>query len=80
MLNLLFGSNNSSGENSSISRKKVFNISSILLLNVDIAEGEKFLKNNPNKKEAHKLKDQIIQLNRYISVIELCPIILYHFP
>lgn len=40
-------------------------------LNVDIAEGEKFLKNNPNKKEAHKLKDQIIQLNRKLEKLQL---------
>ena len=33
-------------------------------INLDIIEGEKFLKNNPNKREAHKLKEQILQLNR----------------
>lgn len=40
-------------------------------LNVDISEGEKLLKNNPNKKEAHKLKDQIIQLNRRKEQLQL---------
>jgi intraflagellar transport protein 74 len=40
-------------------------------LNVDIVEGEKFLKNNPNKKEAHKLNDQIIQLNRKKELLQL---------
>lgn len=40
-------------------------------LNVDIIEGEKFLKNNPNKKEAHKLKDQIIQLSRKKDQLQL---------
>jgi TolA-binding protein len=40
-------------------------------LNVDIIEGEKFLRNNPNKKEAHKIKDQIIQLNRKKEQLQL---------
>lgn len=40
-------------------------------LNLDIIEGEKFLKNNPNKREAHKLKDQIIQLNRRRDDLQL---------
>lgn len=43
----------------------------ITRLNVDIIEGEKFLRNNPNKKEAHKLKDQIIQLNRKKEQLQL---------
>ena len=36
----------------------------ITKLNIDILEGEKFLRNNPNKKEEHKLRDQILQLIR----------------
>jgi hypothetical protein len=39
--------------------------------NADLQEGENMLKNNPNKKEAHKIKDQINQLYRKKEELEL---------
>lgn len=45
--------------------KRIYEVKDeITKMNVDIVEGEKFLKNNPNKKEAHKLKEQILLLNQ----------------
>lgn len=59
-------------EENSILFKRIYELrDEMARLNVDIAEGEKFLKNNPNKKEAHKLKDQIIQLNRKLEKLQL---------
>jgi len=40
-------------------------------LNIEILEGENLLRNNPNKKEAHKLKDGINQLLRKKEELEL---------
>lgn len=40
-------------------------------INVEILEGENLLKNNPNKKEAHKLKDAINQMLRKKEELEL---------
>jgi hypothetical protein len=40
-------------------------------LNANIAEGENLLRNNPNKKEAHKIKDQINQMLRKKEELEL---------
>lgn len=40
-------------------------------LNMDIVEGERFLKNNPNKKEAHRLKEQIFQIIRKRDDLQL---------
>lgn len=40
-------------------------------LNVDLIDGENLLKNNPNKREAHKLKDSINQLLRKKEELEL---------
>jgi intraflagellar transport protein 74 len=38
--------------------------------NLEIAEGENLLKNNPNKREAHKTKDQTNQYMRQIQKLE----------
>lgn len=40
-------------------------------INSDILEGENLLKNNPNKKEAHKTKDQINLMLRKKEELEL---------
>jgi len=40
-------------------------------LNSDLIEGENMLKSNPNKMEAHKLKDSINQLLRKKEELEL---------
>ena len=40
-------------------------------LNADLIEGENILKSNPNKMEAHKLKDSISQLQRKKEELEL---------
>ncbi len=40
-------------------------------LNNDIQDGENLLKNNPNKREAHKIKDQINQMMRKKEELEL---------
>ena len=40
-------------------------------LNGDLIEGENILRNNPNKMEAHKLKDSINQLLRKKEELEL---------
>ena len=40
-------------------------------LNGDLIEGENILKSNPNKMEAHKLKDSIVQLQRKKEELEL---------
>ncbi len=40
-------------------------------LNIEILEGENLLKNNPNKKEAHKLRDGINQMYRKKEELEL---------
>ena len=40
-------------------------------LNSNITEGENLLRSNPNKKEAHKIKDQINQLSRKKEELEL---------
>jgi len=51
-------------EEAQLLSKRIYEVKDeITKMNVDIVEGEKFLKNNPNKKEAHRLKEQILQLN-----------------
>lgn len=40
-------------------------------INIEILEGENLLKNNPNKKEAHKLRDGINQMLRKKEELEL---------
>ena len=52
--------------------KKIYEIrDEIHRLNIDLIEGEKFLKNNPNKKEAHKLKENILNLQKRKDDLQL---------
>lgn len=59
-------------EENAIHINKIYDLRDELArLNADVLEGENLLKNNPNKREAHKAKDQINQLLRKKEELEL---------
>lgn len=59
-------------EDNQIFVSKIYQLREVMShLNEDLIEGENALKNNPNKREAHKLKDAVNQLLRKKEELEL---------